>query len=328
MAQGITESRTYNALLTTTLDNYRKQLIDNIFDDYPFLSWLNGKLGKAMRGANDNVKRVIDDGVTIVEHLLFEQNSTVDSYSGYETLDVTPQEGMTIARYNWKQYSGSITISGIEERSNNSEAKMIDLLGAKAKQTEMSLRDRLSRDAFSDGTGNGGRNLTGVAALVSASATVGGINPSVRDWWKSSVDTSVGSFAANGVDAMRTQFNNVTFGNDKPDIIFTTQDVHEFYEKTLQPILRISSNKVADAGFENLLYKNVPVLFDRDCTSASMYMMNSRYFSYVVHQDADFKTGEFIKPENQDAKTANILLQANTTLNNRRKFALLSGITA
>jgi hypothetical protein len=35
----------------------------NIFDDYPFLSWLNGKLGIAMRG--DSVKRVIDGGESI-----------------------------------------------------------------------------------------------------------------------------------------------------------------------------------------------------------------------------------------------------------------------
>ncbi|MCK5021227.1 MAG: phage major capsid protein [Candidatus Peribacteraceae bacterium] len=325
---GIEETRTYNALLTTTLANYRKQLIDNIFDDYPFLSWINGKLGRAMRGSNDSVKRTIDGGETIVEHLLFGQNSTVDSYAGYEVLDVTPQEGMTIGRYNWKQYSGSITISGLEERSNKGEAKMIDLLEAKAKQTEMSLRDRLSRDSFADGTGNGGKNLTGLSLLVSDTATAGGINPSTQPWWKSDVTSSVGSFAANGVDSMRTAFNNVTFGNDKPDIIFCTQDVIEFYEKTLQPILRLSSNKVADAGFENFLYKNVPIIFDRDCPTGLMYMLNSRYLSYVVHQDADFKTGEFIKPENQDAKTANILLQANLTTNNRRKLAVLQSITA
>lgn len=60
---GLTESRTYEALLTTTLANYRKQLVDNIFDDYPFLSYINGKLGKAMRG--DTIKRTVDGGESI-----------------------------------------------------------------------------------------------------------------------------------------------------------------------------------------------------------------------------------------------------------------------
>jgi len=65
---GVAESRTWDALLTTTLANYRMQLIDNIFNDYPFLSYINGKLGKAIRGSS--IKRTINGGESIVEHLL------------------------------------------------------------------------------------------------------------------------------------------------------------------------------------------------------------------------------------------------------------------
>ena len=57
---GVSETRTWDALLTTTLANYRKKLIDNIFDTYPTLSWLNGKLGEAMRGAKR--LRLLDGG--------------------------------------------------------------------------------------------------------------------------------------------------------------------------------------------------------------------------------------------------------------------------
>lgn len=88
---GLTESRTWDALLTTTLANYRKQLMDNIFNDYPFLSYMNGKLGKAIRGGT--IKRTVNGGESIVEHLLYEKNSTVKSYAGAETLDTTLQEG-------------------------------------------------------------------------------------------------------------------------------------------------------------------------------------------------------------------------------------------
>jgi len=100
---------------------------------------------------------------------------------------------------------------------------MINLLSAKTKQAEMSLKDRLSGDAFGDGTGNGSKNLTGLAALVSSTATVGGLSPTTYTWWVSNVTGSAGSFAATGIDKMRTSFNNVSFGNDKPDGIFTTQ---------------------------------------------------------------------------------------------------------
>ena len=323
---GVSETRTYDALLTTTLANYRKTLVDNIFDDYPFLSYINGKLGRAMRGGS--IKRVVDGGESIVEHLLYEQNSTVKSYAGAEPLDTTLQEGMTLARYAWKQYAVSVGITGLEKRNNQGEAAMINLLTAKTKQAEMSLRDRMSVDSFSDGTGNGSKNLTGLAALVSTTATVGGIAPATYTWWKANVTSTAGSFAATGIDKMRTMFNNITFGNDKPDFIVTDQNVYEYYEKTLQPQERFGSNTVADAGFMNLTFKGVPIVFDRDCTSGYMYFLNSEYLSFVVHRDADFSTGPFVTPENQDVSTAMIIFQGNLTTNNRRKLGVITGFTA
>jgi hypothetical protein len=319
---GVSESRTWDALLTTTLANYRMQLIDNIFNDYPFLSYINGKLGKAIRGSS--IKRTVEGGESIVEHLLYEKNSTVKSYAGAETLDTTLQEGMTIARYNWKQYAASIGITGLEKRNNQGEAAMINLLQAKATQAEMSLKDRMSTDSYSDGTGNGSKNLGGLAALVSATATVGGLNPTTFTWWAADSTASAGSFAATGIDKMRTSFNNITFGNDKPDAIFTTQAVFEYYEKSLQPQERFQGNSVADAGFMNITFKGVPVIFDRSCTAGYMYLLNSKYLSFVVHKDADFSTGPFVTPENQDVSTAMILFQGNLTTNNRRKLSVIT----
>jgi hypothetical protein len=314
-----------DALLTTTLANYRKTLIDNIFDDYPLLSYMNGRLGRAVRGGS--IKELKDGGESLIEHIMYEQNSTVDSYAGYELLDTTPQEGFTQARYTWKQYSTSISISGLEERSNRGEAAMINLLQAKTQQAEMSLRDRMSRDAFSDGTGNSSKNLGGLEIIIDSTGTLGGINQSTYSWW-ASTETSGGSFAARGVNDMRTTFNTVTFGNDKPDMIITTQTVHEFYEKSLQPQERFVDTKTADAGFMNLAFKGVPVIFDRDCTSGVMYFLNSRWLKFAVHRDADFVTSAFVRPENQDARTAQILFQGNMLTNNRRKLAKITGITA
>jgi hypothetical protein len=274
-----------------------------------------------MRGGS--VKRTEAGGESIVEHLLYAMNSTVKSYSGAETLDTTLQEGMTIARYNWKQYAASIGITGLEKRSNNGEAAMINLLQAKTKQAEMSLKDRLSVDAFSDGTGNGSKNLTGLQALISATTTVGGLTVAAYPWWVASI-TATASFAASGLDNMRTGFNTVSFGNDKPDAIFTTQTIFEYYEKALQPQERFASNTVADAGFLNLTFKGVPIMFDRDCPTGRMFMLNSNAISFVVHQDADFTTGAFQTPENQDVSTAMILFQGNLTTNNRRKLAGLT----
>lgn len=323
---GLTESRQWDSLLTTTLANYRNKLYDNIFDTYPFLSWLNGKLGVALRG--QSVKRTLDGGESIVEQLLYAQNTTAGSYSAYEQLDVTPQEGHTIARFNWKQYSVSISINGLERRSNMGEAQLISLLQAKATQAEMSLRDQLSQGAFSDGTGNSSKDLTGLQALVSTTTTVGGLSPTTFSWWQSNVNAAGGSFAAGGLEAMRTTYNTISFGNDKPDFIVTDQTTFEYYEKVLQPQERYTNTQAANSGFTNLTFKGIPMVFDRDCPASNMYFLNSRYINFVVHRDADMSTGSFIRPTNQDATVAQILFQGNLTTNNRRKLGVIEAFTA
>jgi len=323
---GVSETRTQDALLTTTLANYRNTLYDNIFDNYPLLSWLNGKLGTAMRGAS--VKRVIGGGESIVEQLLYEVNSTAKYYAGAEVLDTTLQDGMTIARYNWKQASSSIGITGLERRSNMGEEQLINLLQAKATQAEKSLQSVLSEGAWSDGTGFGGKQLTGLQAIVDATATVGGLAPGTFAWWAAYEKGSAGSFAANGLAEMRTAYNTVTYGNDRPDAIFTDQNVFEYYEKSVQPQERFVNTQAADAGFMNLSFKSVPILWDRDCPSGEMYFLNSKYINLVVHRDADMATGEFIRPKDQDVTTAQILFQGNLTTNNRRMLGKITGFTA
>ena len=79
MADQRTESITYNAFLTTTLQEYIPTLQDNIFTEEPLLSWFNGKLGKATSRDN-NPKRVLKGGESILERLMYESNYTVDSY--------------------------------------------------------------------------------------------------------------------------------------------------------------------------------------------------------------------------------------------------------
>lgn len=204
---------------------------------------------------------------------------------------------------------------------------MIRLLESKATQAEMSLRDTLSVDAFSDGTGNSSKTLTGLQAIVSTTTTLGGLNPTTYTWWQSTV-TSGGSFAAQGVSDMRTTYNSLSYGNDKPDFIVTDQTTFEYYEAALQPQERYVNTKAADAGFMNLTFKGVPITFDRDCTSGYMYMLNSRYLSFTTHRDADFSTGPFVTPVGQDVSTAMILFQGNLTTNNRRMQGVITGITA
>lgn len=307
----------FDALLSTTLANYRDKLTDNVFTARPLTYWLSDK-GRI---------RTESGGTKIVEQLIYGQNDTVKSYSGYETLSLTPQEGISAAEYDWKQYGASIAISGIEEAKNNGEHAIIDLLEAKIMQAEESLREGFNQMFFADGTGNSGKNWNGLGNLIESGNTVGGIDSSAtgNEFWRSYEENTAGALT---LLQMATAYNSVSVGNDHPDLILTTQTLFEKYESLLQPQLRYTDTKTAEAGFQNLLFKGAPIMYDVHAPAGTMFFINSKYLKLVGHSDKWFAQTDFVRPENQDARFALIMCYGNLVCSNRKKQGKLTAKTA
>lgn len=303
----------FDTLLSTTLNKYRKRLTDNVFTDRVLTWYLNDKGRVRLRG-----------GAKIIEPLLYASNSTFSSYSGYDTIALTPQTGITAAEYDWKQIADSIAISGIEEAKNAGEEAVLDLLEAKIEQAEETMKEGLNTMLFADGTGNTGKDFLGLAAVVSDTTTLGNIVPATDTWWKSKLEATAGALTE---AYMRKMYNDCSVGNDKPDMIITTQTLFEKYESLLTPQVRYSDVKMANLGFENLMFKGAPVTFDRACQAGVVYFLNSKYLGLVGHSDRWFTQTPFVRPENMDARYALITAYGNLTCRNRSRLGKLTGKT-
>ncbi|CAB4139904.1 hypothetical protein UFOVP355_59 [uncultured Caudovirales phage] len=307
----------FDALLSTTLANYRDQLTDNIFTARPLTYFLQDK-GRI---------RMLNGGTKIVEPLIYAESSTVKSYSGYDSIALTAQGGITAAEYDWKQYAASIAISGIEEAKNNGEQEIINLLEAKIMQAEESMREGFNRMFYADGTGNSGKDWNGLGNIVEASGTVGGINraTSGNEYWRSYEENTATALT---LAQLATGYNSVSVGNDHPDMVLTTQTLFEKYEALLQPQLRYTDTRTADAGFQNLLFKAAPVVYDEHCTAGVVYFLNSKYLTLVGHSAKWFAQTEFVRPEDLDARYALIMCYGNLTCRNAAKQGKLTAKTA
>lgn len=324
MASGTSTDR-FDVIVSTTLRNYREKLVDNVTSRIFLFDWLKRK-GKM---------RIEKGGEEIIVPVLYAFNDTVKSYDGYEPIDLVPQSGIGNARYSWKQTAGAITISGKEERQCAGEYQVVNLLKAKTMQLELSFANWFNEALYSDGSGNSSKDIDGIGLLVSSdgTGTVGGIVAGTYTWWKN-YNTTGGSTAVaydNLISKMRTAYNTVSKGVDFPDVGITTQTVYEAYEgkliATINYNVGLVDTKSADLGFQNLKFKGSTVTWDSDCTSGYFYFLNSNYLELVTHADANFELQDFIKPDNQDAKSAKMLWMGNLVTSNRAKQGVITAIT-
>ena len=233
---------------------------------------------------------------------------------------------ITKSKYNWKQLGGTVTISGKEARQNSGANQIINLLKAKVDQLEKTMAQTLGAGMFLTTGTDSNTIIQSIPTIVaSGTYTVGGLAHATYSWWQSQTGTAA-SFAANGLAEMRNIFNDCSLQDqsDTPNIIITTQAVYEYYEGVLQPQERFQDKTTADGGFQNLLFKGVPLTWDSYCTASKMYFLNTKYLDLYVHKDADMKFGEFQEPENQDAKVAKCIWMGELTSSNVQKQGVMT----
>jgi hypothetical protein len=308
----------FNAILSTTLQNYQPTLVDNIFKDLVLLNHMNSKGRVQME----------EGGTSIVEPLMYAVNGTASSYSGYDAIDLTPQDGISAANYQWKQMAASIAISGIEEAQNRGTEAIIKLLNAKIMQAEMSVKSDLNSMLYSDGTGNGGKDFNGLGNIVATvNNTVGGIDASANTWWNPYQDVSAATLS---LPDMGKVYNNASKGNDVPDIIVTNEDLFSKYESLLTQNVRYQDVAKANAGFQNLMFKQTPVVFDlalaADTSAAPMYFLNTKYLKLVGMNGHWFNTTDFQSGTvaGIDARYALVLAFGELTCSNRSRQGYLT----
>jgi len=305
-------------IVTTTLRNRSGVLADNMSKNNALLYRLD-KRGKV---------KPVSGGRTIVQELEYAENSTYQRYSGYELLNVSPSDVISAAEYDWKQASVAVTISGLEQYQNSGEDAIIDLLESRINNAEKTMRNNLSADMYSDGTASSGKQIGGLQLLVAdvpTSGTVGGINRASYTFWRNqafSATTDGGSAAstANIQRYMNTLYQRTTRQTDKVDLIIADTNYYNFYLNSLQAIQRITSDEMAQAGFQSLKYMGADVVFDGGigggCPTNHMYFLNTDYLMWRPHRDRNMVPSGDVRSINQDASVNLILFMGNMTSSN------------
>ena len=168
----------YTDLITTTLEFRAPDIADNVSANNAATAWMKKNGGYKLTAG----------GHKILEPLAFAANSNGGWYSGYDQLPVGPQEEISAAEFAWKQIAVPVVASGLEtEVQNTGEAAVFDLLEERIKNAERTMANLVATGLFSDGTGSGGKQLTGLLAMCDSTpltTVYGGIDKANFSFWR------------------------------------------------------------------------------------------------------------------------------------------------
>ena len=301
--------------LTVSMADYNKTMTDNVYN------------ANVLLGIFNQYKRMVDGGNSIVEILLKEQQDDGGFYLGADTLNTAQGNYVTQCEYKWQNAYEPIVIHRDEERQNNGlEHKIVDLAISKTKSSEKAIALRMEQ-ALSVPVASA-NNLIDLDTLIDT-GTLGSLAGGTYSWWQAT-ETASGAFATQGLSDMTTATYAVSSAanEENPTHYITTKTIFQKFEQTRLPLERIqNTSDTANAGFKNLTFKGVPVLYGNYIKAGCLYGVNMNYVNLAVDTQTDFAMTEFRTPVNQTIKVAYILWRGNLVTNNRRRNFKLTGIS-
>lgn len=299
-------------IIATNIQSRSGELADNVTNNNALLRRLKER---------GNVK-TFSGGNVILQEIMYNDSTTnnTNSYSGYEVLNVSQNSPISAAQFGITQYASAVSISGLEMIQNSGKEAIIDLLDGRMNVAEAQLMNRINGDIYLDGTGNSGKNITGLGAAVPdapSSGTYGGIDRGTWTFWRSLkysgvTDGGAAVTAANIQQYMDSLAVQLIRGTDKPDLIVADNNYYRLYLQSLQAIQRISSegSAAAGAGFASLKYYGAGMASDvvldggigSSATANHMWFLNTKYLMFRPHRDRNFvPIGGERQAVNQDA---------------------------
>ena len=351
----------YGALLTTTLKAMEGTLRDNITRGNKFLAWLESRGRFRTQDGGERVKVALMHELNSTSDIYAgyglldttPQDGITSAFYDWAQYSVS----ITINRKEERQNSGrsqalnlleaktTQAMNSLRESLNNSIVSGRITSGASAADGEFTARVG-SLDSGASG-------VLPLPALIDVTPArsrtdIGNINPSTYSFWANKNANSSATTFAGYKQELNNLYNTCSQGaGGVPDLLLSDQVAWEQYWNSLQNQERyfVSDQRTIDVlgGTDALAFRRAGWIWDEvvpdvetnanvvdsvgTVTASTVYMINSESFEFVRDAQTDFITTPFVRPENQDARVAQILWMGALGVNNRRKNGVLDGIT-
>jgi hypothetical protein len=281
-------------------------------------------------------------------------NTNNGSFSGMDTLPTAAVDNTVKMVFDAKFNNQTTVLPKTDIALNNTPQQVANLLERQVASDAFDFQQTLATQLYSDGTGNSGKNLTGLAAAVddgSSVATYGSLSRSTYASLDATVTASGGTLT---LAKMYTLWDTLQQDMQMPTVILTTKAIRSLYEQLLLPNLRYSdpSRLAVGASKDGLMFREAKVVGDSACTTGVMFMLNEDTFQFYalkkwedgtpikyapeamegepdpnVVSGLGFFATSWREPVNQQVMITNVIHAGNLICDNPRYNGKLTGIT-
>lgn len=313
---------TFDQITAITNKYYMPKFPELVFDVNFLLKRLHGKGTRPSSGES-------------IKQPLMYQITKGGAYRPYDSFDISAEDQVTAADFNWKYYEVPVTISRDEILKNDGPEGIRKLMDAKMKLAKEQMAQLLANGLFSitgsdssaeinsldnlleDSTDAG--TLTGVGGL--AGVTAGGINKKQNTWWAGKVESLGGTGVPLTYKLLNKAWFNVVDGNITPTILVGHNKSVQQYMSSQQSNQRYLKQDELTAGFTATEFNGRPFVADLNVpdfgttteTRNRVYMLNEEFIDLVSHSKENMRLRPFAEPIDQNVSVAHIFWAGNLT---------------
>ena len=262
---------------------YDETLVQTCYDNSPF--WVRMK-------QENKVKKHF--GTSIQWPIRYKQADIAGAVNPDDQVEFRNLDTRTAAVLQMVYYRSKSLITWKERSENTGEAKIIDLLGEKAKEMQQALYHTFATDLYANG---GTKSIVPIVDIVDSTTTYGGIAYTDASTWASWRDASTTALTLYGAGSLSYYLNRASFGTEGPSLQVTTKDLYSKFMSQFEGQKVYQDNRLADAGFDNIKFMGAPIVADYYATAKLWLGLDIGAFEFCVHPDYAFKLTDWFKLE-------------------------------
>lgn len=250
----VTTNVAYQQILSMTLEERSSSYEDLVSNNNALLALMRRK-GLWNTYSGPRIRQTLQIGKQLAQW-----------YSGYDQLLNPAIDLFNDAYYEPKMVVVPVILSMQEILNNEGSSQLMDVYDAYIAAAERSLEDAMDVGIYSDGTANGGKQITGLATavpIVTNTGVYGGIDRATATIWRTQTYD-----AQTMATTIGTQVNSTTVrpflnyimtrqarGRDYADLLIMSPEHYAAYDAATLPIQRqLGETSLGKLGFSSLEY--------------------------------------------------------------------------